>query len=75
MIGVEVQIAAGMNKRPRFQSANLGHHDCEQGVGSDIEGHAQEQICATLVKLAAQLAVLDKELKQRSEERRCRERV
>ena len=65
MIGVEVQIAAGMDESARFQIANLGHHDRQQGIGSDIEGHTQEQIGAALVKLAAQLPVLDKELKQR----------
>src|SRR5258706_2631963 len=52
---VEVEVAKGMNECSRLEIADLRHHQGEQCVGGDVEGHAEEEIRAALVKLAAQL--------------------
>ena len=65
VVGVEVEIAEGVNKRARLEPADLRNHDCEERIGGDIEGHAEEEVCAALVELATEFAILDIELKQR----------
>src|SRR5688572_24682392 len=42
----------------------MSHHQGERGVGGDVEWHAEEQIRASLIELAAQFPVLDEKLKQ-----------
>ena len=61
---VKVQIAKGVNEFGRCETADLCDHPREQRIGGDVEWHAEEKICAALVKLATQLAVLHTKLKQ-----------
>jgi hypothetical protein len=61
---VEVEVAEGVDEFAGLEVADLGGHHGEQGVAGDVEGHAEEEIGAALVQLAAQLAAIDKELKQ-----------
>src|SRR5687768_12032046 len=44
MIEVQMGIAKGMHKVSRLQSADLGHHHCQEGVARNIKRHAQENI-------------------------------
>jgi len=47
-----------------LQARLLRQHVGQQRVGSDIEGHAQEDVGAALVQLAGQLAVSHIELEE-----------
>src|SRR5258707_5973990 len=67
-VQVEVRVAQGEHELARLQAGHLRHHQREQGVGGDVERHAEEQVGAALVHLARQLAVRHVELEQRSEE-------
>ena len=58
-------IPEGVNKLPRRQIANLRQHHREQGVGGDVERHAEEHIRAPLVQLARQPPLRRVKLKQR----------
>ena len=49
-------VATGPNEVAQVQVALLRHHVGEQGVAGDVERHAQENVGAALVKLAAQAA-------------------
>ena len=46
-----------MDKVAIFESARLGYHHCEEGVGGNIERNTQEYIGRTLIKLAAEATV------------------
>lgn len=65
VIAVQVQVAERVDERAGPQIADLGDHHREQRVRSDVEGNAQEQIRAALIKLATQFPVLDEKLEQR----------
>ena len=65
MVAVKVQVAESVDEIAGFQTTDLRDHQREQRVAGDVERHAQKQIRATLVKLAAQLAIADVELEQR----------
>jgi len=65
VVGVEVKVAEGVNKCAGLESTDLRDHEREERVGSDIEGHAEEEVCAALVELATEFAILNIELKQR----------
>src|SRR5689334_17753137 len=62
VVGVEMKVAERVDKCARFQIANLRSHEGEQGVGSDVERDAKEEVGAALIELAAQLTVLNEEL-------------
>ena len=64
MVGVKMQITEGVNKFQRLQVANLRNHHGEQGVRGDVERHAEKEVGAALIQLAAQTAILDMELEQ-----------
>src|SRR5687768_16475223 len=64
MVGIKVEITERMYESARPKITDLRHHHGQQGVGSDVEGHAQEKIGTALIKLAAEFAILDKELEQ-----------
>lgn len=53
-----------MDEGAGFEPTDLRHHQREQRIGSDIKRDTQEKIGTALVELAAQFAVLHKELKQ-----------
>ena len=65
VVSVEVEVAEGVNKCAGLKTADLRDHEREEGVGGDIEGHAEEEIGAALIELATEFAVLNIELKKR----------
>ena len=50
---------------PGSRPGLLRDHACQQGVGRDVEGHAQEGVRRPLVQLAGELAVGHVELEER----------
>ena len=65
VVFVEVEVAESVDEFAGLQAADLRDHAGEQRVRGDVERHAEEQVGAALVKLAAQFAVEDEKLKQR----------
>jgi hypothetical protein len=57
-------VAEGVHKFTRRIAADLRQHQREQGIGGDVERHAQEDVGAALVELAGKLAIGDVELEQ-----------
>jgi len=64
VVGVEVQVADGVDEVLGPELGDLGDHVGEQGVGGDVKGDAEEQVGTTLVELAAELVAVDEELEQ-----------
>src|ERR1700674_1011873 len=64
MILVKVQIAESVDELAGAQLADLRDHHREQRIRGDVEGHAEKQIGAALIKLAAQLAVAHVKLEE-----------
>lgn len=63
VVRVKVQVAESVDELAGLQVADLGDHHGEQGVAGDVEGHAEEQVSATLVELAGEPALIHEELK------------
>ena len=62
VVGVQVRVAQGVHELAGPQADHLGHHLGQQGVGGDVERHAEEHVGRPLVQLAGQRAVGDVEL-------------
>src|SRR5436305_3483236 len=58
MVFVKMQIAERVYKITGGQIHDLRHHQREQRIRRDVERHTEKQICAALIQLATQLAVL-----------------
>ncbi len=52
VVGVEMGIAEGMDKVAGPVAGDLCDHHGEQGVGSDVEGDAEENVSRALIELA-----------------------
>src|SRR5690606_37973094 len=65
VIEVQVAITSRPDEVACFQARLLRDHFGEQGVGSDVERHAEEDVGAALVELAREPAAGDMELKER----------
>ena len=65
VVGVEVAVAAGPDELAGLEVADLRHHQGQQRVAGDVEGHAEEDVRRTLVQLAAEPALGHVELEQR----------
>ena len=59
-----MRVAEGVDEIAHREPGHLRHHVGEQRVGGDVERHAEEDIAAALVELAAQPAVSHVELEQ-----------
>src|SRR5262245_47063756 len=59
-----MEVTKSVNERARLQVADLGHHQRQQRVAGDVEGHPQEDVRTALVKLAAQFTFAHVELKE-----------
>ena len=57
-------VAKGVHKVAGRQATNLGHHQGEQRIGGDVEGHPEKEVGAALVKLAGKPPIGHVELKQ-----------
>ena len=64
VITVDVGVAGRMHKLSGLQAAHLRYHEREQGVGGNVEGNAQEHVCAALIQLAGKLAIGHVELEK-----------
>ena len=49
VVGIEMQIAEGVDEFAGGQAGDLGDHAGEQGVAGDVEGDAEEEVGAALV--------------------------
>mgnify|MGYP003394306645 CR=1 FL=1 len=58
MVGINVAIPTGPNEVAHVHVALLRDHVGEQGVAGDVERHAQKDVGAALVKLAAEFGFL-----------------
>ena len=59
-----MSIAKVIVKCARSETCKRSYHIKEKGIGGDVEGDAEEEVGAALVKLAAQFAVAHVELKK-----------
>ena len=57
MVAVQVEVTEGVHELGCLVTADLGKHHGQQGIGRNVEGHAQEHVGTTLVKLATELAL------------------
>ena len=57
-------IAEGVDELTGRVARHLGHHLRQQGVGGDVERHAEKDVGAALVELSGEAAVGDVELKE-----------
>ena len=64
VVEIEVRVAQGKHELPGLERSNLGHHEREQRVRSDVERHAEEKVRAALVHLAGKPSLRDVELEQ-----------
>src|SRR6267142_2642416 len=64
MVQVQVGIAEGEDELAGLEAGDLRHHQRQQRVGGDVEGHAEEYVGAALVHLAGELALGDVELEE-----------
>ena len=64
VVGVEVQVAEGMDEFLGAEIAHLSDHHGQEGVGCDVEGDAEEDVGTALVELATEFAVGDIELEK-----------
>jgi hypothetical protein len=55
MVAVDMAVAAGPDEVADVEVALLREHVREQGVARDVERHAEEDVGAALVELAAEL--------------------
>ena len=65
MVAIQMAIAARPDEVAHFEIALLRQHVSEQRVGGDVERHAEEDVGAALVQLAAQASVRHVELEER----------
>lgn len=65
VIGVDVSIAEGMDVFARLQSGDLCHHHEQQGIRSDVERHAEENVAAALIELQTEFAISHIKLEKR----------
>jgi len=56
VVGVDVAVATGPDEVAHLQVALLRHHVREQRVAGNVERHAQKDVGAALVQLAAEFA-------------------
>ena len=64
MVLVKVQVAEGVDEFAGRRSQTCATIIVSERIGGDVERHAEEQVGAALVKLAAQLAVADVKLEE-----------
>lgn len=49
VVGIQVAVAAGPDELAGLQVADLRHHQCQQRVAGDIEGHAEKTLTPILL--------------------------
>lgn len=56
VVGVDVYVAAGPHEIAGPVTGDLRHHQGEQGIGSYVKGHSQENVATALVELAGEFS-------------------
>ncbi len=64
MVQIKMHVAEGVDELSRLESRDLRHHERQQRVGGDVEGHAEKHVGRALVELAGEAALSDIELEQ-----------
>jgi len=64
VVRIDVGITEGMDELLGLEIANLGHHHQQEGVGGDVERHAQKDIRAALVQLQGDFTIINIELEE-----------
>ena len=65
VVGIEMKVAEGVNKRSGLETADLSDHEREERVGGDIKRDSKKKIGAALIELAAEFAILNIKLEKR----------
>ena len=52
MICIDVRVTCSVNEFSWLKTTYLSDHHCKKRIGSDIERHSEEHICAALIELA-----------------------
>ncbi len=63
VVAVNMRVPERVNELPGLQAANLRHHQGEQAVGGDVEGHAEKKVGTALVELAAEFLCFEVDVK------------
>jgi len=71
VIQVEMRVAECVDEFSRLQSADLRHHQGQQGVRSDVERNPEKQVRAALIELAGQLSLGYVKLEERMAGHQC----
>ena len=64
VVGIQVNITKCMHERSGLQVADLSHHHCQQGIGSDVKGDSEKYIGRALIELTIELSVSHIKLEQ-----------
>ena len=64
VVHIQVRVTQRMHELAGLQAGYPGNHQGEQGIGGDVERNTQENICAALVQLTGQGAVIHVELEE-----------
>ena len=64
MVAVEVRVSGRVDELAGAEAAGLGDHQRQQGVGGDVERHAEEHVRAALIQLAGEFPVRHIELEE-----------
>ncbi len=64
MVEIKMGITGRVDEVPCFQASYLCHHQQQQSIGSNVEGHSQESVGTALIKLQAQASIGNIKLKQ-----------
>ena len=64
VVQIQVRVTQCVHELAGRKAGHLGNHQGEQGIGGDVKGNTQENICATLIKLTGQGAVIHVELEE-----------
>ncbi|GIX65320.1 50S ribosomal protein L5 [Babesia caballi] len=64
VVGVNVGVGQVVHELAELQTADLGDHGREDGVGSDVEGDAQTEVSRALVHHAGELPIADVKLEE-----------
>src|SRR3546814_5361051 len=64
VIGIEVDVAEGVDKFPGRETDFVSDQARQQSIRCDVERYAQKNVCRPLIELATQILVRDEELEK-----------
>src|SRR6266849_5731103 len=57
MVEIQMSVAKGVNEGPGGETGDLRRHHGQQGIGRDVERHAQKYVGGALIELAREPAI------------------